>query len=535
MSKYAREFNEEQSDSKLTSLPRKKPDIFRFETALSNGGKSRRGSLYNDSNAAVVTPLQTGIPSALRREVDSIDNNEDVAVCDDYSLELNNFTRLINIVLSIIRIQYGFIEGTFTGLITYTSFINSKTVYHGPLTLASLVSIARFGFIMSKLFPLPKSRRLMIILELFIALVGTFTMLMVTIGMHTFTHTFVLLLIARVLIGYSLAIHYKAVPLYYKEIFPFNKQLSGIDMLSTTGYGLALFVYYLIGATNAPWSVGLVIQFSVALLTFSASLSVIPETPNCLIIREKFTKATYLISKLYYTEFDNNQLRVTIYQDLLKESSEKKPNLKNSGTILDIIQEFHGFNIFNHYLPLVFIYTTTSKIALIISILIMVIFTIVIAFSSMRNISKKYQLPMLAFILLLLSAFDNITIKSVCVAMFYMAWGASQNESKQIGVLVSLSAWLVEFTTGYFIQKRLNLAGLYIISMIGCLISFFFRRVTNPVGNHTSQPIDEESTLLSTDVSLIKRQPISNNTVSNLNNNDAPSIAISFTAEGPNT
>lgn len=363
----AQNFNDQHCDTNLTSLPRKKPDLYQFDT----GDRARTagvGMLYQDSKASVHNTLEH--PGALQNShLNPAPSNDTphIQVKDSF-LTGRALLYFTSVFVSLGVFLFGYDQGVMSGIITGPLF---KDYFHDPsrFAIGNMVSILEIGALISSLMVgrlgEKWGRRRTIRYGSFVFIIGGLFQTSATKLSH--------LIIGRVISGLGVGLLSTIVPIYQSEISPPHNRgkLACIEFTGNiVGYCSSVWVDY--GCSyipnNAAWRLPLFIQCVMGLGLMLGTF-VIVETPRWLLNHDHDVEGLIVIADLH-SNGDVQDQRAHAEFQAIKETvlisrleGEKKSYsyvFKRYRTRMliamssQMFAQLNGINVISYYAPLVF-------------------------------------------------------------------------------------------------------------------------------------------------------------------------------------
>lgn len=302
--KKAQDFNKKQNEGTLTSLPRKQPEIYQYDSEETRRSRVRTGSvgmLYQDSDASVdnhvannnngkagVTDHDQLIPPGY---------NGHLQIKDTY-LTGRALLYFTSIFVSLGVFLFGYDQGVMSGIITGPYF---KQHFHEPsrVAIGNMVSILEVGALVSSLMVgrlgEKWGRRRTIKYGSLIFVFGG--------AIQTFASRMSDLIIGRIVSGLGVGLLSTIVPIYQSEISPPHNRgkLACIEFTGNIcGYASSVWVDYGCSyfESNASWRVPLFIQCILGLGLFAGSF-IIVETPRWLLNHDHDVEGLIVIADLH--------------------------------------------------------------------------------------------------------------------------------------------------------------------------------------------------------------------------------------------
>jgi SP family galactose:H+ symporter-like MFS transporter len=207
----------------------------------------------------------------------------------------NNFLLWIAGLVSVGGILYGYDMGVISGALLFIKNTIPMTDEQIGLIVGAVLGGGLFGTLLAGPVGDYCGRRFLIGISAFIFVIGIVLILL--------AHSFLMLLLARLLLGTAVGMVAVAVPLYVAEIVPGKdrgKYMTFFQLLLTFGIVLAYFVD-LIFTPTGNWRGMFAVLFIPAFILLIGILK-LPETPRWLIANNKPEKARLILQKLRHSE-----------------------------------------------------------------------------------------------------------------------------------------------------------------------------------------------------------------------------------------
>ncbi|SCU81246.1 LAMI_0B05358g1_1 [Lachancea mirantina] len=363
----AQDFNDQNRDPNLTSLPRRKPDIYQYDIGnMRQGpGVGNAGMLYKDSNVSV--PFQSADGASDAAQIVPPGYNAHLQVKETY-LTGRPLLYFTSVFVSLGVFLFGYDQGVMSGVITGKDF---KDTFNDPsrAAIGNMVSILEIGALVSSLMvgKLGEKwgRRRTIRYGSFVFILGGL--------FQTFALKMRDLVIGRVISGLGVGLLSTIVPIYQSEISPPHNRgkLACIEFTGNIiGYCSSVWVDY--GCSflegNASWRLPLFIQCVMGSGLLLGSF-VIVETPRWLLNHDHDVEGLIVIADLH-SDGDVQDRRAHEEFQAIKETviisrleGEKKSYsyaFKRYRTRMliamssQMFAQLNGINVISYYAPMVF-------------------------------------------------------------------------------------------------------------------------------------------------------------------------------------
>ncbi|KAM3162812.1 Sugar transporter STL1 [Lachancea thermotolerans] len=372
----AQSFTEQHRGASLTSLPRKKPEMYHYDVgggaqaaAQAGAATAGAGMLYQDSKASVQAGAgpSAGPGDAAHAQAVPPGYNQHLQVKDSY-LTGRALLYFTSVFVSLGVFLFGYDQGVMSGIITGPLF---KLYFDDPsrAAIGNMVSILEVGALVSSLMVgrlgEKWGRRRTIRYGSFVFILGGLIQTSATRMLH--------LIIGRVISGLGVGLLSTIVPIYQSEISPPHNRgkLACIEFTGNiVGYCSSVWVDY--GCSyinnNAAWRLPLFIQCVMGLGLFMGTF-VIVETPRWLLNHDHDVEGLIVIADLH-SDGDVQDRRAHDEFQAIKETvlisrleGEKKSYsyvFKRYRTRMliamssQMFAQLNGINVISYYAPMVF-------------------------------------------------------------------------------------------------------------------------------------------------------------------------------------
>ncbi|SCU95661.1 LANO_0E10968g1_1 [Lachancea nothofagi CBS 11611] len=367
----AQNFNDQNRDMNLTSLPHKNPDVYQYDTgkpAAEHGGSGNVGMLYQDSKASVHH-------NGTDRHLDNHGHSQIIPPGFDGHLQVKDsyltgrpLLYFTSVFVSLGVFLFGYDQGVMSGVITGPIF---KDYFDDPsrAAIGNMVSILEIGALISSLMVgrlgEKWGRRRTIRYGSFIFIVGG----LIQTSALRMSH----LIVGRVISGLGVGLLSTIVPIYQSEISPPHNRgkLACIEFTGNiVGYCTSVWVDY--GCSfienNTSWRLPLFIQCVMGLGLMMGSF-VIVETPRWLLNHDHDVEGLIVIADLH-SDGDVQDSRAHEEFQTIKETvlvSRLEGEKKSYSYVFkryrarmliamssQMFAQLNGINVISYYAPMVF-------------------------------------------------------------------------------------------------------------------------------------------------------------------------------------
>lgn len=218
----------------------------------------------------------------------------------------NTFMFLLSCLVSIGGILYGYDVGVIAGALLFIQ----KSIHMNDFQIGLIVGAVLAGSILGTVIAGPLSdrfgRKIIIIFSSFIFMLGVI--------LSIFSHTFIMLFCARLLVGIGVGIVSLGVPIYVAEIVPAihrGKYMTLNQLFLTSGILLAYLVDFFFSPTGNWQAMFAVVLLPAAILFFG--MIRLPESPRWLVNQNRIQEAYDVLSQANY-ENENAKMEISIIQ-----------------------------------------------------------------------------------------------------------------------------------------------------------------------------------------------------------------------------
>ncbi|WP_410595014.1 sugar porter family MFS transporter [Amycolatopsis sp. lyj-23] len=251
-------------------------------------------------------------------------------------------------------ILFGYDLGVISGVLPFIGKLWALTSWDKGVVTASLSVGAIVGALFSSRTNEALGRRRTIMVAAGVVIVGTLA--------ASFSPTFVLLVLSRLIIGLGIGLSSSTVPTYLSELAPakWRGAMGALNQIFIVlGILIAFLVSYWLGPVSAwRWMFAGAIVPAVVLLI---GLVFLPETPRWLVKNGREDEARRVLASAHGSTVDLDEEIATIHE-VIRLDTEEKPRIRDlfSGFVrpmvvvallLAIGQQFSGVNAINAYFP----------------------------------------------------------------------------------------------------------------------------------------------------------------------------------------
>jgi SP family galactose:H+ symporter-like MFS transporter len=266
----------------------------------------------------------------------------------------NTFIMCIAGLVSIGGILYGYDIGVISGALLFIRNTIPMTDAQVGLIVGAVLGGGLFGTLLAGPVSDYFGRRILILLSSIIFIIGVDAILL--------ANNYLILLLARILLGIGVGVVAVAVPLYVAEIVPSQdrgKYVTFFQLLLTFGIVLAYFVDLLF-TPSGNWRAMFAIILAPAFALFFGMLF-LPETPRWLILNDRLDEAKQVLRRIRRTEPEIVSDVQEIQQSLQELRKETWSELFSHELLLPslvaiaiaIFNQLTGINSFLQYAPLI--------------------------------------------------------------------------------------------------------------------------------------------------------------------------------------
>ncbi len=273
-----------------------------------------------------------------------------------HSPEKNTFILCIAGLVSVGGILYGYDIGVISGALLFINQTIPMTETELGLIVGAVLGGGLFGTLLAGPISDRFGRRFLILLASVIFIFGITAILAAT--------NFLMLLLARILLGIGVGIVSVAVPLYVAEIVPSEdrgKYVTFFQLLLTFGIVLA-YVVDLAFTSSHNWRGMFSVLFIPSIILF-IGMCILPETPRWLIAKNQLEQAKKILLRIRRSECEVNQ-DIEAIQHSLKKTNNKKETWRDLfsrewivpslvAIAIAIFNQLTGINSFLQYAPLI--------------------------------------------------------------------------------------------------------------------------------------------------------------------------------------
>jgi SP family galactose:H+ symporter-like MFS transporter len=265
----------------------------------------------------------------------------------------NKFLLWIGGLVSVGGILYGYDMGVISGALLFIKNTIPMTDEQIGLIVGAVLGGGLFGTLLAGPVGDYCGRRFLIGISAFIFLIGLVMILL--------AHSFLMLLMARLLLGTAVGMVAVAVPLYVAEIVPSKdrgKYMTFFQLLLTFGIVLAYFVDLIFTPTE-NWRGMFAVLFIPAFILLIGILK-LPETPRWLIANNKPEQARIILQKLHHSEKEVEDDMELIAFSLKRTQGSWRDFFSRKflgpalvALLIAIFNQLTGINSFLQYAPLI--------------------------------------------------------------------------------------------------------------------------------------------------------------------------------------